>query len=178
MNNIIKNIYLKRILFVTALLLCVVAIGACTTFNRACTQEARSCPDGSVVGRTGHNCEFAPCPQTNVSRNIGNPDKFSENSMSKSNFSAQYENLKTNFTLKYESFITAVNAFRQLDADKVIGVDSIAFYVGGKVPREDGYPYFIGHGVINYQQNKCVYGYFNLVSGEGKVWQDVCYITG
>jgi hypothetical protein len=28
----------------------------------ACTQEAKLCPDGSGVGRTGPNCEFAPCP--------------------------------------------------------------------------------------------------------------------
>ena len=28
----------------------------------ACTQEAMICPDGSSVGRTGLNCEFAPCP--------------------------------------------------------------------------------------------------------------------
>ncbi|MDO8492981.1 MAG: Gmad2 immunoglobulin-like domain-containing protein [bacterium] len=29
---------------------------------RACTMEAKICPDGSAVGRTGPNCEFAPCP--------------------------------------------------------------------------------------------------------------------
>jgi hypothetical protein len=28
----------------------------------ACTQEAKICPDGSVVSRTGPNCEFAECP--------------------------------------------------------------------------------------------------------------------
>ena len=28
----------------------------------ACTMEAKLCPDGSYVGRTGPNCEFAPCP--------------------------------------------------------------------------------------------------------------------
>jgi len=28
----------------------------------ACTMEAMLCPDGSAVGRTGPNCEFAPCP--------------------------------------------------------------------------------------------------------------------
>jgi hypothetical protein len=28
----------------------------------ACTQEAMLCPDGSYVGRTGPNCEFAECP--------------------------------------------------------------------------------------------------------------------
>lgn len=27
-----------------------------------CTMEARICPGGSMVGRTGPNCEFAPCP--------------------------------------------------------------------------------------------------------------------
>lgn len=28
----------------------------------ACTLEAKVCPDGSTVGRTGPNCEFAICP--------------------------------------------------------------------------------------------------------------------
>lgn len=28
----------------------------------ACTMEAKLCPDGSYVGRTGPNCEFTPCP--------------------------------------------------------------------------------------------------------------------
>ncbi len=28
----------------------------------ACTMEAMQCPDGSYVGRTGPNCEFAACP--------------------------------------------------------------------------------------------------------------------
>lgn len=30
--------------------------------NTVCTLEAKICPDGSSVGRTGPNCEFAPCP--------------------------------------------------------------------------------------------------------------------
>ncbi len=32
----------------------------------ACTQEAMQCPDGSYVGRTGPNCEFAQCPAQNI----------------------------------------------------------------------------------------------------------------
>jgi len=28
----------------------------------ACTEEAKLCPDGTAVGRTGPNCEFTPCP--------------------------------------------------------------------------------------------------------------------
>jgi hypothetical protein len=29
---------------------------------KACTMEAKLCPDGSYVGRTGPNCEFSACP--------------------------------------------------------------------------------------------------------------------
>ena len=32
----------------------------------ACSQEAKLCSDGSAVGRTGPNCEFAQCPQQNI----------------------------------------------------------------------------------------------------------------
>ncbi len=32
--------------------------------EQACTLEAKLCPDGSSVGRTGPNCEFAECPGT------------------------------------------------------------------------------------------------------------------
>jgi hypothetical protein len=28
----------------------------------ACTMEAKICPDGSAVGRSGPKCEFAACP--------------------------------------------------------------------------------------------------------------------
>ena len=27
-----------------------------------CTMDAKVCPDGSAVGRTGPDCEFSPCP--------------------------------------------------------------------------------------------------------------------
>lgn len=42
---------------------------------RACTMEAKLCPDGSYVGRTGPNCEFAECPsgtsaQVNINATI------------------------------------------------------------------------------------------------------------
>lgn len=35
--------------------------------QKACTLEAKICPDGSGVGRTGPNCEFAECPQPKTS---------------------------------------------------------------------------------------------------------------
>lgn len=34
--------------------------------DSACSMEAKVCPDGSAVGRSGPKCEFAPCPDTLV----------------------------------------------------------------------------------------------------------------
>jgi len=39
-----------------------VVFSVSTGLPQACTQEAKICPDGSAVGRTGPNCEFAECP--------------------------------------------------------------------------------------------------------------------
>lgn len=33
----------------------------------ACTMDAKICPDGSAVGRSGPNCEFEACPATSAS---------------------------------------------------------------------------------------------------------------
>lgn len=33
-----------------------------SSIPKACTMEAKICPDGSAVGRSGPTCEFAPCP--------------------------------------------------------------------------------------------------------------------
>lgn len=35
-----------------------------------CTMEAKLCPDGSAVGRSGPSCEFAPCPLSAGAGNI------------------------------------------------------------------------------------------------------------
>ena len=38
------------------------AIYGCSQAPVACTQEAKQCPNGSYVSRTGPNCEFSSCP--------------------------------------------------------------------------------------------------------------------
>ena len=46
-----------------------------TTSIAACTEEAKICPDGKTsVGRVGPNCEFAPCPETDISQSSTHPD--------------------------------------------------------------------------------------------------------
>ena len=54
----------------------------------ACTQEAKLCPDGSSVGRTGPNCEFTACPtpkESTSSADISTWKTYTEN-----NFSFKY----------------------------------------------------------------------------------------
>ena len=54
------------IIIVVALAVVLVAVLNFTGNNglpgKACTEEAKLCPDGSAVGRTGPNCEFSACP--------------------------------------------------------------------------------------------------------------------
>jgi|SRR3989344_642217 len=59
----------------------------------ACTLEAKLCPDGSSVGRTGPNCEFTPCPtqESTSSADISNWKTYTN-----SNYGAKY-------TYKYPS---------------------------------------------------------------------------
>lgn len=42
----------------------------------ACTMEAKQCPDGSYVGRSGPNCEFAKCPDVKSSVKEFKNEKF------------------------------------------------------------------------------------------------------
>jgi hypothetical protein len=51
-----------RILFTFSLLFLFSASANALEPSVFCTQDAKLCPDGYGVGRTGPNCEFAPCP--------------------------------------------------------------------------------------------------------------------
>jgi len=66
-----KKITVGIIVAVAAIILIIIGLGI-YKFNftdddihLGCTKEAKLCPDGSAVGRTGAKCEFAPCPQIN-----------------------------------------------------------------------------------------------------------------
>ena len=77
--------------------------------------------------------------------------------------------------IKYETFSLALESFK-LKTDKKMEVDRIDFYVPGKLPREDGDPYFIGRGTIDENKNDCIVGYMNLVTGVTESHHDVCII--
>lgn len=62
----------------------------------ACTLEAKICPDGSSVGRTGPKCEFSPCP-------TATPDPKENWEISESEMNASWNkvtNIKYNFSFE------------------------------------------------------------------------------
>ncbi|MEM6295873.1 MAG: hypothetical protein AAGA54_31670 [Myxococcota bacterium] len=52
----------SALLFLAGLLCACAAKQDTPTAAPSCTEEAKVCPDGSTVGRTGPACEFAACP--------------------------------------------------------------------------------------------------------------------
>lgn len=76
--------------------------------------------------------------------------------------------------LLYSSYNIAVQAFKDSANSNEILPDRLSYYVPGKFPRKDGNPYFIGSGVINQSENKCINGYFNLVTGKSQANTTVC----
>lgn len=58
------------IIVIVVAILIIIAIFIWTKFFNqkeiVCTMEAKLCTDGSAVGRTGPNCEFAKCPEENT----------------------------------------------------------------------------------------------------------------
>lgn len=61
MLHINKNLLILLIIIVSASIMYLIS-GFPQINKTACTLEAKICSDGSSVGRTGPNCEFAPCP--------------------------------------------------------------------------------------------------------------------
>jgi hypothetical protein len=67
----IRNFFVIRVVL---LILAVVGGTSYLLLNKkqvVCTMEAKICPDGSAVGRTGPNCEFAKCPEGNIDETAG-----------------------------------------------------------------------------------------------------------
>ena len=60
---------MKKLLFGGTLLLLAFMLSACgsapdqNNLSGGCSKETKTCADGSVVTRTGENCEFTPCPE-------------------------------------------------------------------------------------------------------------------
>ena len=68
-----------------------------------------------------------------------------------------------------------------IELNKETGFESIEnFYftmkTPGQIPRINGDPYMRGSGIIDYDKNRCSYGYINLITGESVGDEGPCII--
>ena len=59
-----------------------------------------------------------------------------------------------------------------------LSADRVSYHVPGKLPREDGDPYYLFNSSHCKQKKNCSHGYINLVTGEKEVWKEACVIVG
>lgn len=64
-----KNIFIISAIAIIITIITVGIIFGSKIFDQPdkvfCTQDAKQCPDGSYVSRTGPKCEFSKCPGEN-----------------------------------------------------------------------------------------------------------------
>jgi len=111
------------VLLAAGLVFAVLKIGVSTKpQERVCTTEAKICPDGSAVGRTGPNCEFAPCPTQAIQDETANWKTYtntnydfsfkypSEWNINVPSFEGKHENNKTLLRVDVTSSLDFKNA--------------------------------------------------------------------
>lgn len=129
---------------------------------RACTLDAKICPDGSAVGRTGPNCEFSACPSAdsetaNWKTYVNNEWRFSlkyPNHWSVEPPEKEYRNLKNQ---NYRTFRVSFGPIRNEDhmgqkvspaVSPIVGIE-VFDTNGEEISIKDAavkYPYYCGGG--------------------------------
>lgn len=97
----------------------------------ACTMEAKICPDGSSVGRSGPNCEFTPCPQSTISQTSPTPTTIQTSTITDPTASWKtYTNTKNGYSLKYPTAFEMVKG--PVPESELPTLDNISFSGMGK----------------------------------------------
>lgn len=119
------------------------------------------------------------CKENNSTKNQNDPNTATHPIVkSDAVLASKYLDLSAKYNFKYKTFDEAVKALQVATRTDKAYPDKIDFYVPGKVPHEDGNPYFIFRNTLDEGKNDCLVGYMNLVSGVVKNWHDVCVIYG
>lgn len=118
----------------------------------ACTMEAKVCPDGSSVGRTGPDCEFAACP-------IAVPNETAD--------WQTYNNTKYNYEIKYpndyERPDTTITQYASFISKRVID----GFAISVKDNPESLSPQEWWGQENELISNKSLYSYYGIASVSG-----------
>ena len=118
----------------------------------ACTMEAKICPDGSYVGRSGPDCEFTPCSEVIAHNWI------------------KYENAGLGFSLEYPAALTAQYISTVSWPPKV--TVSQADFICEETPAESSLPARVSHRLVD-DRVYCVSA--NSEGAAGSVYTEYTY---
>lgn len=116
-----------------------------------CTTDAKVCPDGSSVGRTGPGCEFAACPEVKVDETTVKALSFN----------------KSSFDLTNKTFAIEVSEGKTTGKTKVFKVNTTdktkiySYSNDGKINYETFSEF--ANSIINYKNDAFDIGDSNLV---------------
>ena len=113
----------------------VLSAGAYLSLNSnkqvACTTEAKLCPDGSSVGRTGPKCEFAKCPAAKPTPTIAPLDTSDWKT---------YANSKYNLSFKYPNDLNVTEGLNNISIGNINVKDVPKITFGDFTINPDSYP--------------------------------------
>jgi hypothetical protein len=91
-------------------------------------------------------------------------------------FSSQLCKITPVNELKYSSAEDAMKALIHASNVDTFCLGSVSFPQRSLNMYSVGHPYFIASGVLNWDENKCIEGSIDLITGGTNINQDICYI--
>jgi hypothetical protein len=115
-------------------------------------------------------------PGLNVPRNVLLSKSQIETVLNGNYFSSQLGSITPVNELKYSSAKDAMKALINASNVDTFCLGSVSFPQRSLNKYTVGHPYFIAAGVLNWNENKCIDGSIDLITGETSINQDICYI--
>jgi hypothetical protein len=115
-------------------------------------------------------------PGLNVPRNVLLSKIQVESVLNGNYFSSQSGIITPVNELKYSSAVDAMKALINASEVDTFCFGSVSFPQRSLKKYTVGHPYFTASGVLNWNENKCINGLIDLITGETKINQDICYI--
>lgn len=131
------------------------------------------CSDKFLVNMSS---AYSSYPHLNIPRDV-----FFDEAQIKFNIENNAQSEISNYnlleSLRYENCAAVYEAAIAASGYDELSVESVSYYVPGKLPREDGDPYYLLNGIICDSPNTCLTGYINLNTGETSVRETACVIV-
>ncbi|HBD24665.1 MAG: hypothetical protein A2566_02985 [Candidatus Zambryskibacteria bacterium RIFOXYD1_FULL_40_13] len=138
MNKITSNVLIALILLLGFTAVVSAENRNPSTGGVMCTQEAKQCPDGSYVGRTGPRCEFAKCPgyDVNSPRPLQDTRVTPENRIQNRVASSTANRLEKRFEKMTKRYLSTIEREEKITSKLVSRIEKIKLNGGNTTEAE------------------------------------------